>query len=277
MSEAYVLDPGFWVLPLRTPTLPPASATNTVVVGRKRLAVVEPATPHADEQARLIAFLDQRVADGATIEAIMVTHHHPDHVGFAAGLRERTGAPLMAHPETAARIGVTVDRQLTDETPVELDDGHAIRPVFTPGHAPGHLLFLDTGTNNAHAGDMVAGEGTILIDPDDAGDMVAYLDSLERIVALGASRLVPAHGPTLEDPEAVCRHYIEHRLGRERKVVDAMGTESKTLPEILASAYADTPKMLWPLAEKSLRAHLTKLVADGRVHQDETGARLIGE
>jgi glyoxylase-like metal-dependent hydrolase (beta-lactamase superfamily II) len=123
---------------------------------------------------------------------------------------------------------------------------------------------------------MVAGEGTILIDPDDAGDMVAYLDSLERIAALGANRLVPAHGPTLEDPKAVCRHYVEHRLGRERKVVDAMGTESKTLPEILASAYADTPKMLWPLAEKSLRAHLTKLVSDGRAHQDETGARLIG-
>ncbi|MCR9162355.1 MAG: MBL fold metallo-hydrolase [Nannocystaceae bacterium] len=277
MSEAYALDPGFWVLPLRTPTLPPASATNTVVVGRRRLAVIEPATPHPDEQARLVAFLEQRMGEGASIEAILVTHHHSDHVGFAAGLRERTGAPLMAHPETAARIDVTVDRQLTDGDLVELDEGHAIRPVFTPGHAPGHLLFVDTGSNNAHAGDMVAGEGSILIDPDDGGDMIAYLDSLERIVALGTSRLVPAHGPTLPEPEAVCRHYVQHRLGRERKVMDAMGTVSRTLPEILASAYADTPKMLWPLAEKSLRAHLAKLVAEGRAVQGETGAALIGE
>lgn len=273
MSEPQQLDAGYWVFPLRTPTLPPASATNTVIVGRRKLAVIEPATPHPDEQARLLSMLGQRLADGATLEAILITHHHSDHIGFAQALAERTGAPIMAHPETASRVAMTVDRHLTDDTPVELDEGHALRPVFTPGHAPGHLVFLDTGTGIAHAGDMVAGEGSILIDPDDGGDMSAYLESLERVAALGASRLVPAHGRTFEEPEAVCRQFALHRLGRERKVLAAMGPELKTLPEILASAYADTPKMLWPLAEKSLRAHLSKLVTDGRVHQDETGAR----
>lgn len=273
MSEPQQLDVGYWVFPLRTPTLPPASATNTAIVGQRKLAVIEPATPHPDEQARLLSMLEQRLADGATLEAILITHHHSDHIGFAQALAERTGAPILAHPETASRVAMTVDRHLTDDTPIELDQGHALRPVFTPGHAPGHLVFLDTGTGIAHAGDMVAGEGSILIDPDDGGDMSAYLASLERVAALGASRLVPAHGRTFEEPEAVCRHFVEHRLGRERKVLAAMGPESKTLPEILALAYADTPKMLWPLAEKSLRAHLSKLVTDARVHQDETGAR----
>ncbi len=273
MSEPRLLDPGYWVFPLRTPTLPPAIATNTAIVGRRKLAVIEPATPHADEQARLLAMLEERIADGAQVEAILITHHHSDHIGFAQALAERTGAPILAHPETACRVAMTVERQLTDDTLVELDGGHALRPVFTPGHAPGHLVYLDTATGIAHAGDMVAGEGSILIDPDDGGDMAAYLESLETLAALGASRLVPAHGRTFEEPEAVCRHFVEHRLGRERKVLAAMGTESQTLPEILASAYADTPKMLWPLAEKSLRAHLVKLVTEGRVLQDETGAR----
>ncbi len=273
MKEPYLLKPGYWVAPLRTPTLPPATATNTAIVGRRRLAIIEPATPHPDEQQRLLAMLDGRMADGARVEAILITHHHSDHIGFAQALAERTGAPILAHPETAKRVSMTVDRQLTDETPIELDEGHALRPIFTPGHAPGHLVYLDTATGIAHAGDMVAGEGSILIDPDDGGDMSAYLDSLQRLAALGASRLVPAHGNSFEEPEAVCRRFIEHRLGRERKVLAAMGTESKTLPEILASAYADTPEILWPLAEKSLRAHLSKLVTDARVIQDETGAR----
>lgn len=275
MAEAHALAPGYWVLPLRTPTLPPASSTNTAVVGERRIAVIEPATPHEDERAKLVAFLDERVAGGAKVEAILLTHHHGDHVGFAEGLRERTGAPIMAHPETATRLRLTVDRQIVDDAPIVLDEGHVLRPVFTPGHAPGHLVYFDEGTRIAYVGDMVAGEGTILIDPEDGGDMLAYLDSLERLATLGAAQLVPAHGRTFDDPEAVCRHYIEHRLGRERKVVDAMGTESKTLPEILASAYADTPKMLWPLAERSLRAHLDKLVAEGRAHRDETGAWLV--
>jgi len=273
MNEPYQLDPGYWIAPLRTPTLPPASATNTAIVGRRRLAVIEPATPHSDERDRLLAMLDERIADGAQVEAILITHHHSDHIGFAQALGERTGAPILAHPETANRVSMTVDRQITGDTLVELDEGHALCPVFTPGHAPGHLVYVDQGTGIAHAGDMVAGEGSILIDPDDGGDMSAYLESLELLAALGATRLVPAHGRTFEEPEAVCRQFIEHRLGREAKVLAAMGTESKTLPEILASAYADTPKMLWPLAEKSVRAHLTKLVTDGRVLQDETGAR----
>ena len=275
MSEAHALAPGFWVFPLRTPTLRPATATNTAIVGDRRLAVIEPATPHDDERAKLLAFLDQRIAEGARIEAILLTHHHGDHIGFAEGLRERTGAPILAHPETAARVRLTVDRQIDDEHPISLDGGHVLRPVFTPGHAPGHLVYFDEGTRLAYAGDMVAGEGSILIDPDDGGDMIAYLDALERLASLGAARLVPSHGRTLDDPEAVCRHFIAHRLGRERKVVDAMRTESKTLPEILASAYADTPKMLWPLAERSLRAHLDKLVAQGRAARDETGAWLV--
>lgn len=274
MAEAYALDPGFWVFPLRTPTLPPATSTNTVVVGRRRLAVIEPATPHPDERARLVQHLDARVADGASVEAILLTHHHSDHVGFAQGLRERTGAPILAHQETAARLSVAVDRVLSDETPIPLDEGHVLRPVYTPGHAPGHLVYLDTLTRNAHVGDMVAGEGTILIDPDDGGDMLAYLDSLARLATLGARRLVPAHGRTFEDPESICAHYIEHRLQREGQVLDAMSASPRGLAEILASAYADTPKWLWPLAEKSLRAHLGKLVADGRAHQDDSGAWL---
>ncbi len=275
MSELLTLDPGVAVLPLRTPTLPPASRTNTMVVGTQCLVVIEPATPHEEEQSRLLAYLDARAEAGAHVEAILLTHHHPDHTGFAEGLRNRTGAPLMAHAETARRIAPTVDRQLADDEILELDDGYAIRPIFTPGHAPGHLVYVETRTNIAHVGDMVAGEGTILIDPDDSGDMLAYLDSLRRLIDLDLGRLVPAHGPVLEEPKAVFEHYIAHRLGRERKVVDAIGTDWTEVDDVLAGAYADTPKMLWPLARRSLEAHVQKLVTEGRVGRDGTTLRRL--
>ncbi len=268
VHEVEPLVDGVWVLPLRTPTLPPATQTNTMIVGKRRLTVIEPATPFADQQQRLTSFLREQVAQGAEVAAILVTHHHPDHIGFAGALRELFDVPLLAHAETAARIAAPVDRQLSDDERLDGGDGFEIRPVFTPGHAPGHLVYLETSTGVAHGGDMVAGEGTILIDPDDDGDMLAYLDSLRRLCTLGIERLVPAHGPVLEEPNAVFERYIAHRLGREQKVVDAIGTEPIEFQQVLARAYADTPQALWPLAAKSLEAHLRKLEVEARVRRD---------
>jgi glyoxylase-like metal-dependent hydrolase (beta-lactamase superfamily II) len=267
---AVQLDEAAWVLSLRTPTLPPATTTNTLIVAGERLAVIEPATPHAEEQRVLLDAIDRLAADGRTVAAILVTHHHPDHIGFAAALRERCGAPVMAHAETAARVQFEVDRLLGDGDTVDLGGGVELQAVFTPGHAPGHLVFLEPGSGIAHAGDMVAGEGTILIDPDHDGDMAVYLASLRRLGQIGATRLVPAHGPVLRDPCAVVEHYVRHRLAREAKVVAAIGPAGSTFDDVLARAYDDTPRYVWPLAAKSLEAHLRKLVDDGIVVRDGT-------
>jgi len=265
VAEPEQVAPAVLRVPLRTPTLPPATHTNCLLVGQRRVVVIEPATPHAAEQRRLDAEIDRVVRRGGQVVAILLTHHHPDHVGYAAALRDRLGVPLCAHAETAARVTFGVDRLLPDGETIELDDGLAIDAVFTPGHAPGHLVYRERHTGIVHAGDMVAGEGTILIDPTDAGDMAAYLASLERLGTLGARALVPAHGPVLHDPGATVRRYVEHRRMRERKVLAAVGGHGARLGEILAAAYDDTPVLLWPLAARSLDAHLDKLVAEGRV------------
>ena len=258
------LDDGAWLLALRTPTLPPATRTNTLILKGERVAVIEPATPHAEEQQALLAALEEV---GGELAAILVTHHHSDHIGFVTALRERFGAPVMAHAQTATRVPFEIDRLLDDGDVVDLGAGVEVRAVFTPGHAPGHLVFVEERSGLAHAGDMVAGEGTILIDPDGDGDMAVYLDSLRLLGEVGAGRLVPAHGPVLEDPRAVVDHYVRHRLGREAKVVAAL---DGTFDEVLARAYDDTPQFLWPLAAKSLEAHLRKLEGDGVVVRDGT-------
>lgn len=267
MSELREIAAGVRLLALRTPTLPPATATNTLVVGHRRLAVIEPATPYADEQAALDELLDALVGAGAEVAAILLTHHHQDHTGFATALRERTGAPIHAHALTAARLDFPVEVLLADGQEVALDDGFSLVAMHTPGHAPGHLVFCERRTGLAYAGDLVAGTGTILIDPEDDGDMIAYLASLERVAAAQPVALVPAHGPVLDDPQACLRRYRAHRLMREERVLAAIPAAWRAVSAVLADAYSDTPTALWPLAARSLEAHLRKLEVEGRVRR----------
>lgn len=273
MERVQTLGEGSWVLPLKTPTLPPATTTNTWVVGAQRLLVVEPATPNAAEQAVLDDFLEARRAEGRRLEALVLTHHHVDHVGYAERLRERLQVPIWAHEQTAQRLRFSIDRQLHDGDVVELGDGCSVEALHTPGHAPGHLVLLERRSRIAHAGDMVAGEGWIMIDPDDAGDMGAYLDSLRRLRELDIDALIPAHGPVIEDPNALIGRYIEHRLAREARVEAAIGDQERTFQQVLERAYDDTPRHLWPLAARSLEAHLAKLQAERRIDRTAEGIR----
>ncbi len=267
MPTVQELADGVRVVELRTPTLPPATATNTLVVGRRRLAVIEPATPYAEERADLDAVVDELASAGGEVVAILLTHHHVDHIGYAEGLRARTGAPIYAHAETAARLAFAVDVELGDGAEVELDAGFSLTACFTPGHAPGHLVYCERSSGIMYAGDMVAGVGTILIDPEDSGDMAAYLHSLDRMAAAGPSLLVPAHGPVVRDPQGCVLRYKAHRQMREDRVLAAILEEPRDLSEVLADAYADTPTQLWWLASRSLAAHLRKLEDEGRVWQ----------
>jgi glyoxylase-like metal-dependent hydrolase (beta-lactamase superfamily II) len=253
--------PGIRVLALRTPTLPPAAHTNVYLVGPEigPVAVVDPGSPYPDQQA----VLDQFLAD-VPIDMVLLTHHHGDHIGGAAALAARWGVPIAAHAATARRLEgiVEVTSLLADG-----DRVHGLLAVHTPGHAEGHLCFERDGFTIA--GDMVAGIGTILIDPSE-GDMALYLASLELLLARPAATLLPAHGPPIVDGPAKLREYLAHRRMREDRVLAALGDTPAALDDLLPTAYGDTPRMLWPLAERSLRAHLDKLVNEGRARFDGT-------
>ena len=262
--------PWMWSLSLRTPTLPPATATNTLIVAGDRVVVIEPATPHDAERSALVDQVERLLADGRELAGLLITHHHADHVGAVEVLRERWGVPVFAHAQTAGRVSFDVDETLADGDEIELGRDIVLRAVFTPGHAPGHLVWTERKSGIAYAGDMVAGEGTILVDPEDDGDMIEYLASLGRMKAEGFSALVPSHGPVLTEPAAVLEHYIEHRLQREAKVLAAIEAGGSPFDEVLARAYDDAPSVVMPLAARALRAHLHKLEAEGRaiLHDD---------
>lgn len=272
-----VARPGLVQLPLRTPTLPPAAHTNAYLVGHERLVLVDPATYEETERAVLAELVEAWLADGARLEAVVLTHHHADHVGSARWASERFGVPIWAHALTGQRLTdeLELDRHLDEGDVVDLgvdQDGAAFRleVLFTPGHAPGHLVLVDPrGEREAIiAGDMVAATGSIIIDPDD-GDMARYLRELERLAARNPALVLPAHGPPIADGVGKLRAYVAHRLLRERKVLDALAAQPAPAPPeaLLAAAYDDTPTALHPLAARACLAHLLKLEAEGRAER----------
>ncbi len=264
------------VIPVRTPTLPPAAHTGCYVVGPASgagaLLVIDPASPYPEERAALDAWLDAEAADGRRVVGIALTHHHVDHVGGAAHLAARLGVPVWAHTATAQLLHgrVQVDRLVGADEILDVG-GLPVETLHTPGHAAGHLCFR-VPSGAVIAGDMVAGVGTILIDPDE-GDMIDYLASLARLAAWPSPRLLPAHGPVIEDGPGKLHGYIAHRGMREARVVaalrDAGGAAAASA--LVAVAYADTPAPLWPLAQRSLLAHLVKLERDGIATRTDDG------
>jgi endoribonuclease LACTB2 len=261
--------PEIRVLARRTPTLPPAAHTNTYVVGPEQgpQVVIDPGSPYPDQQTVLNRAISEEEGAGRPLSLILLTHHHGDHVGGAMALADKWGVPIAAHANTAKRLAgrVQVTRELADG---EVLPDVGITCLYTPGHADGHLCFEHGAASIV--GDMVAGLGWILIDPVE-GDMRDYLASLQRLLARPAPLLLPAHGPAITDGPAKLREYIAHRTMREDRVLAALGGTPASLDELLPTVYADTPQILWPLAARSLRAHLDKLVRDQRAREDASG------
>jgi glyoxylase-like metal-dependent hydrolase (beta-lactamase superfamily II)/8-oxo-dGTP pyrophosphatase MutT (NUDIX family) len=256
---------GLFLVPLRTPTLPPAvhTACYLLDVGGG-VAMVDPGSPWPEEQAALERVVGDLAGEGLPPREIWITHAHADHVGGVEALRARFGLPLRAHPDAAARLPAGAGKA----TPVADGEllGGRYRALHTPGHALGHLAFHDERSGALLAGDLVSTLSTIVVDPPE-GHMATYLGSLARIRQLGPRTIYPAHGPPAPDGTAKVEEFLDHRRAREDRVLAAAG-RGGTLEEVTARAYDDTPRFLHGVAARSCLASLHKLRDEGRVRED---------
>ncbi len=271
-------SPGVMLLPLRTPTLPPATTTNCYVVGTDVLWIVDPGTYELDEQARLFEMVDELVAEGARVEGILATHHHRDHVGAIAATCQRYRVAVRGHALTLGRLppGVRLGAPLADGARIDLGAAPDGRPgwfleaIHTPGHDRGHLCFRESRYDTMLVGDMLSSISTIVIDPPE-GHLATYLDSLERLGRERLTTLYPAHGPAVRDGQRVVAQYRRHRAQREEKLFAALTATAATEADLLPQVYADVDTRMLPVAARSLAAGLEKLAEDGRARRDASG------
>jgi recombination protein RecT len=211
-------------------------------------------------------------AAGGQIRMIVCTHSHPDHSPGAAPLQALcTLKPpilgLASKPTARANSRFTPDRELADGEKLVLQgngvDGeitHTLRVVHTPGHAANHLCLVLEEDGLLFSGDHVLNGSTTVIDPPD-GHMGDYLDSLDELasacVAGGIEFILPAHGHVLGFAHQAITHLKAHRLKREAKIAAAMqALPQGSLQEWVEKAYDDVPPRLWPVAARSLQAHV---------------------
>jgi len=237
-----------WRLVAHNPSQMTGPGTNSYLVGDNDLIIIDPGPNQPAHLDNILAALQSLAA---RVQAVVITHSHSDHSGGAQKLARRLAVPLLSYGE-----------QLQDRS--EIEAGLATLKVYhTPGHIHAHICLLLQQQKLLFAGDLVAGEGTILIIPPD-GDMSDYLNSLEAMKGLNPAAILPGHGPVIDHPQSLLQEYIDHRLMRERQVLHWLAQGYRSARQIAAQIYAGRPEVLG-IATLQVEAHLTKLQKEGRL------------
>ena len=237
--------------------------TGTYIVGRGEVAVIDPGP--ADD-AHLEALL--AATAGETVRAILVTHSHADHSPLARPLAARTGAPIYGRADPAVGGGEASavfrpDVEVADSAWIE-GAGWRLQAMATPGHASNHVAYALEAERALFCGDLVMGWSTTVVSPPD-GDMSDYLASLARVQAAEFATLWPTHGPPIRDPAPFLADYLEHRLARERQILEQLARGRSRVSQMSAGLYIGLDPRLRPAADRSVLAHLIRLVRLGTV------------
>ncbi|HVF19588.1 MAG TPA: MBL fold metallo-hydrolase [Mycobacteriales bacterium] len=240
--------------------------TNTWLLAEPGSADVVVLDPGPDDEPHLSAVRREVEEGGQRIALVVLTHGHRDHSAGARSLASLAGVNVRAF-DPAHRLG---EDGLADGDVVEVG-GLELRALATPGHSADHVCLVMPAESAVLTGDHVLGRGTTVVAHPE-GRMRDYLESLERLQALGAHRLLPGHGPVVDDPASVIGYYLSHRRERLAEIVVTLQDVGLATPrELVERIYRDVDPVLWGAAELSLRAALDLLLDEGRVAVDPSG------
>ncbi len=248
--------------------------TNTFLVGRKELAVIDPGP---DDPVHVAAI--SRAAGSTPITAILATHTHRDHSPAATALQAATGARIYgegrhrtARPLALGEINpldASGDHEFLPDIvlghgDIVRGDGWTLEAVATPGHTVNHLCFALREEGSLFTGDHVMAWSTSIVAPPD-GLMRDYMASLQLLLERSERHYHPAHGASITDGHEFVRGLVRHREARSEAALAALSKGPATIAEMVETIYSDTPKSLHGAAALSLFAQVEDLVERGLV------------
>lgn len=265
------VHPHVWEIRLPSRTLPPFNHTNSYLIVSDGVGMwVEMGATEPEALDVVEEVLEQ--AGVHTLKALLLTHTHPDHAAGAALFCQRFAVPCYVHPLEIERIREHFEQagETVEFIPLEgkrrlMVGNLVLETLHTPGHAPGHLCFHLLEEQIIIAGDMVSGHSSIWVGMPE-GNVQHYLDSLALLAQLEPRLLAPAHGDVILEPQKRLAEMRQHRLKREADILEKLQDKPLSLSELRQAIYARLPSAkVEDLAERSLLAHLIKLMQEMRV------------
>ncbi|XP_071504533.1 endoribonuclease LACTB2-like [Diadema antillarum] len=244
--------------------------TNTYIVGTGARRVL--IDTGEEGKPEFVSNLRKTLADnGTSIQEILVTHWHHDHVG---GIADIVGdlqlgtdikiSKLPRHPPQEEEInGGTLKYSYLKDGEKIVTEGATLKAVYTPGHTDDHMVLILEEENAVFTGDCVLGEGTAVFE-----DLYTYMKSLEKLVSLQPDKLYPGHGPVVEGAVEKLQMYINHRNMREGQiaaVLEEHKTEDMSAMDLVKIIYTETPEVLYPAAARNVSHHLQKMEKEGKI------------
>ena len=255
------------------------TGTGVYIIGDKNVAVIDPGPDLAEHRAAL-----DKALEGRSVSHVLLTHHHIDHSPLAIPLARDHGCKVYGYgmqirPPEGGEVRLEAGDDLSFNPDVEIrcgdlieGDGWTVDVIHTPGHTSNHMCYGLREENTLFSGDHIMGWSTSVVSPPD-GHMGDYLDSLQRIKARRFDKIWPTHGPCIEKVDEFVQAYIDHRLGREAQIMDALKAGQSIIIDIVKKLYTDIDKRLYPAAAHSVLSHLIHMRETGRVRAQQDGQK----